>query len=337
MLTARRSTRMPRRRDPPRAIRPSPDRHPHETAGPVRRHPPEMADREPARRDADDDLATRGPAVRPEALAAARGSAPLEGLDWLGRDPDGHLGFLARLLLGVADLAVIRLAGVRVTIEAATLPTAATSSQRRSTVPGSIRWWRAACRAAAVVHRVRAIDLPEPVAASAPAPIGGILPVWRAVPMPTSTSGRASRGRSWLSFVIHRGATAGEPIACTGSAPVSVCWLCVWERCPSSASPGRQRRPLRGKRVASGSCRRSRPRTRRGWPPMPPTEATRDEPPGATGDGPPGHKPSATVPTLSADRRPARPSPPLAVAAGSSDAARASRSGPGSARRRPSR
>jgi 1-acyl-sn-glycerol-3-phosphate acyltransferase len=55
--------------------------------------------------------------VRPEAMAAARGDAPSEGLNWLGRAPDGRLGLLTRLLLGLASFSLFRVAGIRVTIE----------------------------------------------------------------------------------------------------------------------------------------------------------------------------------------------------------------------------
>ena len=71
-----------------------------------------MPDREPAQ-----PLATRGAGVRPEALAAARGAPPKEGLDWLGRRPDGRLGLLVRLLLGIASLVLYRVAAIRVRIE----------------------------------------------------------------------------------------------------------------------------------------------------------------------------------------------------------------------------
>ena len=71
-----------------------------------------MPDHEPA-----EPLATRGAGVRPEALAAARGTPPKEGLDWLGRRPDGRLGILARLLLGTASLVIYRFASIRVQVD----------------------------------------------------------------------------------------------------------------------------------------------------------------------------------------------------------------------------
>jgi len=56
-------------------------------------------------------------ARRPEALAASLGVRPKEGLEWLGRAPDGRLGLLARLLLGAGGLLVFRLGRIRLTVE----------------------------------------------------------------------------------------------------------------------------------------------------------------------------------------------------------------------------
>ena len=56
-------------------------------------------------------------ARRPEALAASLGVRPKEGLEWLGRAPDGRLSMLARLLLGAGGLLLFRLGRIRLTVE----------------------------------------------------------------------------------------------------------------------------------------------------------------------------------------------------------------------------
>ena len=177
-----------------------------------------MTDPGPAARDLDDDLATRGPTVRPEKLAAARGSAPLEGLDWLGRDPDGHLGLLARLLLGVADLAVFRLAAIRVTVEG------------REQLPAAGGYLVAAALHRAWIDPLVAIRAlprePRPwFIGSGPSTfqsrwrealfrhIGGILPVWRGG-ADADVHVLAARAvvEAGCPFVIFiEGATAGDP------------------------------------------------------------------------------------------------------------------------------
>jgi len=62
-----------------------------------------------------DETARR--AKRPEALAASLGTWPKEGLEWLGRAPDGRLGPLARLLLGAGGLLIFRLGRIRLAVE----------------------------------------------------------------------------------------------------------------------------------------------------------------------------------------------------------------------------
>lgn len=62
-----------------------------------------------------DETAKR--AKRPEALAASLGTRPKEGLEWLGRAPDGRLGPLARLLLATGGLLIFRLGRIRVAVE----------------------------------------------------------------------------------------------------------------------------------------------------------------------------------------------------------------------------
>ena len=56
-------------------------------------------------------------AKRPEALAASLGTRPKEGLEWLGRSPDGRLGPLARLLLGAGGLLLFRLGRIRLAVD----------------------------------------------------------------------------------------------------------------------------------------------------------------------------------------------------------------------------
>lgn len=177
-----------------------------------------MTEPDAAAPDPDDDLATRGPTVRPEALAAARGSAPLEGLDWLGRDPDGHLGLLARSLLDVADLALTRLAAIHVTVEG------------REHLPSSGGYLVAAALHRAWIDPLVAIRAlprePRPwFIGSGPSTfrsrwreallrrIGGILPVWRGG-ADADVHVRAARAvvEAGCPFVVFvEGATAGEP------------------------------------------------------------------------------------------------------------------------------
>jgi 1-acyl-sn-glycerol-3-phosphate acyltransferase len=165
----------------------------------------------------DEPLVTRGPGVRPEALAAAQGAPPREGLDWLGRRPDGRLGLLARALLGLASMLLFRLAAVRVRIE------------------GRDRLPRTGYIVAAAVHRgwidplvaVRALpDEPRPwFIGSGPSTfrsrwrevllrrVGGILPVWRGGTDPAvhvrAAQAVVDAGCPFVVFI--EGATAGEP------------------------------------------------------------------------------------------------------------------------------
>ena len=167
--------------------------------------------------DPAEPLATRGPGVRPEALAAARGAPPREGLDWLGREPDGHLGLIARLLLGMASLGLFRIAAVSVRVEG------------REHLPSS------GYVVAAAVHRgyidplvaIRALpDEPRPwFIGSGPSTfrsrwreallrhIGGILPVWRGGLDPevhvTAAQAVVDAGCPFVIFI--EGAVAGEP------------------------------------------------------------------------------------------------------------------------------
>lgn len=64
-----------------------------------------------------EETARRGSDVRPEALAAAQGAPPREGLDWLGRPPERRLGWLARGLMAVAGFGLYRVARIQVRIE----------------------------------------------------------------------------------------------------------------------------------------------------------------------------------------------------------------------------
>ena len=167
-----------------------------------------------------DDVATltaRGSGVRPEALAAARGGAQREGLDWLGRAPDGHLGMLARLLLGLGSVCLFRLAAIRVTVDGP------------EHLPG------AGYVVAAALHRawidplvaIRALPAePRPwFIGSGPSTfqrpwreallrhVGGILPVWRGGVDPdvhvTAAKAVVDAGCPFVIFV--EGAVAGDP------------------------------------------------------------------------------------------------------------------------------
>lgn len=246
-----------------------------------------MADPVPATPDADDDLATRGPTVRPEALAAARGSAPLEGLDWLGRDPDGHLGLLARLLLGLADLVVVRLAGVSVTVEGREqLPAAGgylvAAALHRSWIdplvailalPREPRPWFIGSGPSTFRSRWREALLRH---------IGGILPVWRGG-ADAEVHVRAARSvvEAGCPFVIFmEGATAGEPDRVHRvRAGIGLLALRLGDVPIVCLALAGSDDLYRGKRVA---VRLLPPVTARelaggAWPPRPPTEVTRDE------------------------------------------------------------
>jgi 1-acyl-sn-glycerol-3-phosphate acyltransferase len=245
-----------------------------------------MTDPGPVEGHATDDLPRRGPTVRPEALATARGSAPLEGLDWLGRDPDGHLGLLARLLIGVADL-VVGLAAIRITIEG------------REHLPATGGYL-----VAAAVHRawidplvaIRALPRePRPwFIGSGPSTfqsrwreallrhIGGILPVWRGG-ADADVHVRASRAvvEAGCPFVIFiEGATAGAPDrvhrvrAGVGLLAVRLVDVPIVGLALAGSDD-----LYRGKRIA---VRLLPPLTARelaggDWPEMPPTANTRDE------------------------------------------------------------
>jgi 1-acyl-sn-glycerol-3-phosphate acyltransferase len=162
-------------------------------------------------------LVTRGPGVRPEALAAARGAPPKEGLDWLGRPPDGRLGPLARVLLAIASFILYRLAAVQVRVEG------------REHLP------RTGFIVAAALHRgyidplvaIRALPAePRPwFIGSGPSQfqsrwresllrhIGGMLPVWRGGMDPdVHVAASMAVLEAGCPFVIFiEGAVAGEP------------------------------------------------------------------------------------------------------------------------------
>lgn len=246
-----------------------------------------MTDPGPSKRAADDSLPTRGPSVRPEALAAARGSAPLEGLDWLGRDPDGHLGPLARLLLGVADVALVRLADVRVTVEG------------RDQLPVTGGYLVAAALHRAWIDPLVAIRAlprePRPwFIGSGPSTfrsrwreallrhIGGILPVWRGG-ADADVHVRAARAvvEAGCPFVIFvEGGTAGEPDRVHHvRAGVGLLALRLVDVPIVGLGLAGSDDVYRGKRVA---LRLLPPVTARelvgsDWPPVPPTAGTRDE------------------------------------------------------------
>ncbi|HEY8199147.1 MAG TPA: lysophospholipid acyltransferase family protein [Candidatus Limnocylindrales bacterium] len=245
-----------------------------------------MTDPDPAERDPD-DLATRGPTVRPEALAAAHGSAPLEGLDWLGRDPDGHLGFLARLLLGVADLAVVRLAAIRITVEG------------REQLPPTGGYLVAAALHRAWIDPLVAIRAlprePRPwFIGSGPSTfqsrwreallrhIGGILPVWRGG-ADADVHVRAARAvvEAGCPFVIFiEGATAGEPDRVHHvRAGVGLLALRLVDVPVVGLGLAGSDDVYRGKRVAVGLQPPVTARELVGadWPPTPPATGTRDE------------------------------------------------------------
>lgn len=162
-------------------------------------------------------LATRGAGVRPEVLAGARGAPPKEGLDWLGRAPDGRLGLLARLLSAVASLVLFRIAAVQVRVEG------------REHLP------RTGFLVAAALHRgwvdplvaIRALPAePRPwFIGSGPSQfqsrwretllrhIGGMLPVWRGGVDPDVhvDAARAVVDAGCPFVIFIEGAVAGEP------------------------------------------------------------------------------------------------------------------------------
>ena len=167
--------------------------------------------------DRPEPLATRGAGVRPEALAAARGAPPKEGLDWLGRAPDGRLGLLARLLSAMASLVLFRIAAVRVRVE------------------GRERLPRSGFLVAAALHRgyvdplvaIRALPAePRPwFIGSGPSQfqsrwreallrhLGGMLPVWRGgVDADVHVDAARAVVDAGCPFVVFiEGAVAGEP------------------------------------------------------------------------------------------------------------------------------
>lgn len=167
--------------------------------------------------DRPEPIPTRGTGVRPEALAAARGAPPKEGLDWLGRAPDGRLGLVARLLLACASLVLFRIAAVRVRVEG------------REQLPSS------GYVVAAALHRgyidplvaIRALpDEPRPwFIGSGPSQfqsrwreallrhVGGMLPVWRGgADADVHVDAAQAVVDAGCPFVIFiEGAVAGEP------------------------------------------------------------------------------------------------------------------------------
>jgi 1-acyl-sn-glycerol-3-phosphate acyltransferase len=169
--------------------------------------------------DTDDDtaLARRGPGVRPEAIAATQGAPPKEGLDWLGRAPDGRLGWLARLLLGLSDALFFGLAAIRVRVEGQDrLPShgymLAAAVHRGyidplvtiRALPAEPRPWFIGSGPSQFQHRWREVLMRH---------VGGMLPVWRGGLDPdVHVAAARAVVEAGCPFVIFvEGAVAGEP------------------------------------------------------------------------------------------------------------------------------
>ena len=56
-------------------------------------------------------------ASRPEALAASLDETPMQGVEWLGRAPTAKAPLLYRVLIGIAELILFRLCGLRLDVE----------------------------------------------------------------------------------------------------------------------------------------------------------------------------------------------------------------------------
>ena len=168
--------------------------------------------------------------ISPEALAAARGGA-VEGLAWLGRAPEAKASLLYRSIRLLVRFLLLRACSA----SGSRRPGRSTSRRRRlparrrgpSRLDGPVRRdARAACRAARVVPRQRAVDLHLPLARVAARPSVGCCPSGAAASASTRMSRRRrpSSPTAPSSSRCRRERSAGRP---AGSGPMRNGWAII--------------------------------------------------------------------------------------------------------------